>query len=118
MAEQLTFPFPFRQDVFETFLTQLLSLELEQARLAQESTRLREAYTDRLPLRAIATATKVVRARKKLMEHPREPLGYEAQAVLEGLVLTCLMRLEEETQAAVKAVMEPAVPDMTGGGAC
>jgi len=104
--EQLDFPFFLDTDKLSEFLTRWLTIEDEEDRLREEKRLLKEAYTDDFPMRGILTAVKVIRARKKLAEHPRDGIKYVHQGVLEALVEMHLRSLQEETRQ---------VPDMTGG---
>jgi hypothetical protein len=68
----------------------------EQARLREELRLLKVDYADRLPLRALTVALKVVRSRRALEAHPKEPLALEHQLFLETLVAEHLDVLDAE----------------------
>ena len=103
--EQLDFPFLLDQDKLSEFLTRWLTIEDEEDRLREDKRLLKEAYADDFPMRGILTAVKVIRARTKLAEHPRDGIKHAHQRVLEALVETHLRSLKEETRQ---------VPEMTG----
>lgn len=84
MEQQLDFPFPYEERDLHTFLDQWIAIENEHDRLREQQRELREAYADKLPLRAVTTAVKRIRAMQKLEDHPKEPMARKFQAVLEG----------------------------------
>ena len=111
--------FPVDKATCAAFLTQALTIEDEMDRLREELQELVEAYGEQLPIRAVRVAIKVVRARKKLAEHHKEPMAYDAQAKLETLVADHLAALEAaKRQAAEEAEQhtQRPVPDMTKAG--
>jgi hypothetical protein len=81
-------------------------------RLREELQGLVELYAESLNLRAVRTAIKVVRARKKLAEHHKDPMSYEHQAEVEAFVADHMARLDAaKQQAAEEAAQSPrAVP--------
>lgn len=93
---QLDFPFSFQPDDLRTFLTRASAIEDEMDRLREEMRALRDEYADVLPLRGVTTALKVVRARRKLENHPKEPMRLVHQALLEGEVERTLAHLDTE----------------------
>jgi hypothetical protein len=84
--DQLDFPFPLDPQDLQTFLSQWLAIEREEDRLREEKRLLRAEYKDQLPLRGLTTAIKVVRARQKLEQHPKEPMTLAHQGHLEAQV--------------------------------
>ena len=120
-AEQIPMPFPVQRDHCAEFIGQMFAIDNEMDRLREVTHDLVEQYKNVLPLRAVRTAIKVVRARKKLAEHHTEPLDYAQQALIEGFVAAHIAALEAaQQQAAAEAeasAQRPAVPDMTGGTA-
>ena len=54
-------------------------------------------------MRGVLTAVKVVRARKKLAEHPKEPLEYIHQGLLEALVERHILGLKDAVDAMLRA---------------
>lgn len=100
MAEQTEFPFPYRTTDLEAFLTRAAAIEDEMDRLREDLQELRQEYTDTLPLRGVTTALKVVRARRKLEDHPKEPMKLQHQQVLETEVERWLAHLDAEKERA------------------
>jgi hypothetical protein len=115
ITEQLDLPFPVDQEKCKTFLDSYLTIEDEIDRLRAELHGLLQDYKTELPIRAVRTAIKVVRARKKLAEHPKEAMRYEQQARLEGLMRDHIEALDATKEAAVQEVTGAHVPDMTRG---
>lgn len=68
------------------FLEKVLALETEKDRIAEELRLLKEDYAEEFPMRGVLTAIKVVRARAKLAEHPKEPMPLTHLNYLETLV--------------------------------
>lgn len=112
--EQLDLAFPFDNADADAYLARHWALKRELSRVQEDLSTLDLEFQTRLPLRAMRTALKVVLARKKLAEHPKEPLDYCVQELIEDYVLGHLLRLEAETQAAVESLRT--VPDLTGEG--
>lgn len=83
---QLNLPFALDEQELNLFLTQWVAIENEEDRLREEKRLLKEQYADHFPMRAVLTAVKVVRAKRKLEEHPKEPMRRVHQTVLENLV--------------------------------
>ena len=83
---QLPLPFPIAQPDLAAFLGAYTVLEDEIDRLKAELAVCKEQYQDALPMRAVLTALKVTRARRKLAAHAKEPLSLPHQAYLEELV--------------------------------
>ena len=86
MSNQLDFPFPFDAEDLHTFLARMSAIEDEFDWLREEQRLLADEYADALPLRAVRTALKVVRARHKLAAHAKEPLALEHQTMVEERV--------------------------------
>lgn len=107
MMEQLEMPFPLDLDALQTFLTRWITIEDEEERLREEKRLLKTDYQNILPMRAVLTGVKVVRARKKLVDHPQEPMAYRDQGILEAMVLAHLARMDVE---------KGHIPDMTLAG--
>src|SRR5215216_4572379 len=82
---QLTFPYPLDANVLDTYLTQSLAIEDEYDRLREMQRQLDMEYKPHLPLRAVRTAIKVIRARRKLEHHAKEPMGLVHQTYLEHM---------------------------------
>ena len=120
-AEQMPLPFPANKDHLAEFLYQVLAIEDEMDRLREVMHDLVKTYKDVLPLRAVRTAIKVVRARKKLAEHHKESCTYANQVLIENFVAEHIACLESATQEAAAeaeaSAQRPAVPDLTGGAA-
>lgn len=105
---QLDMSFPIDADILKTFLVQYAAIHDEQDRLREELRLLTEEFKDQLPMRAIRTAEKIIRARRKLAEHAKEPMSYALQGAIEAQVGAALIALEAEKQRMV--------PDMVGAG--
>ncbi len=86
MAEQLTLLDCLDTDALHRFLAQVIAIENETDRLREELRTLKELYKYQLPLRAVLTAVKVVRAQRKLETHPKEPCARSDQVGLEEAV--------------------------------
>jgi hypothetical protein len=104
MTDQLDLPFAYDDRKLGEYLTRACALDDEQDRLREELRLLKESYADDFPMRALSTALKVVRARRKLAVSPKGSLTLAHQAVLEGVVMRHLDALDAER----------VVPDMTG----
>lgn len=68
------------------FLTQFIALEEAEDTVREQKRLLREGYADVLPLRGVLTAVKIVRAKRKLEAHAKEPMCREHQTALEAKV--------------------------------
>ena len=116
-TEQLTLPFYLDQAILTAFLAQWCAIEDEENRLRDAKRVLKEDYADVLPMRGLLTAVKVVRARFKLENHPKEPMSLVHQGILEHAVEMHLSgmqaALDQLTQDAEGSAQRPAVPDMT-----
>lgn len=119
-AQQLSLGFPVDKPTCAAFLDRYVTIEEEMDRLRQEVQDLVTLFNEDLPLRAVRTAIKVVRARKKLAGHHKEPLPYAQQALIEGFVAQHIAALEAAKKAAADeaeaSTQRPAVPDMTREG--
>lgn len=104
-AKQLPL-FPVDKHHCGTFLTNYLTIADEMDRLREETQALMETYHTLLPLRAVQTAIKVVRARKKLAEHHKEPMNYDEQAKLEVFIREHIATMESAKQKAVEALVQ------------
>ena len=122
-AAQVRLPFPVDKSQCAAFLTEYLTLADEMDRLRAQMQGLVEEFTDTLPLRAVRTAIKVIRARKKLAEHPKEPCTYANQALIEEVVRGHLTALDAAKQRAAdelaqagamrqRALAQRPVPDL------
>lgn len=115
-AEQLRLPFPVDKTACAEFLMQVLTIEDEMDRLREDLQGLVAMYTNQLPLRAVRTAIKVARARKKLAEHHKEPMHYDLQVLIEDFVRDHMAALDAAKQQAAdeaeRSTQRP-VPDMT-----
>ena len=105
MSDQMGFPFYCDEAKLAEFLTRWIAIEQEQDRLREDARLLKEEYKDDFPQRAILTAVKVARARRKLADHPKDPMPYAHQSALEALVEAHLFRMD----------LNRTVPDMTSG---
>lgn len=85
MPEQLPL-FTIDQEELTQFLTRCIVLEDEIERLNKEKALLTEEFAVSLPMRAVKTAIKVVRAQRKLAAHPEEAMPRVHQSELESLV--------------------------------
>lgn len=118
-AMQIALPFPVDKTDCAEFLDCYLTFEGEIDRLKTEIATLEAEYKEDLPLRAVKTAIKIVRARKKLAEHHKEPMSYSQQARLEGFVEEHIATLEAAKHQAAEeaeASAQRPVSDMTGEG--
>ncbi len=106
MSQQLEFFSYLDNATLQSFLMELSEIEREEERLREQKQDLLKEFEERLPIRWIRTAMKVLRARKKLAEHAKEPLQLAHQTELETLVEQHLDRLDQEKQQVV--------PDMVG----
>lgn len=117
-TDQLEMPLVIDQSALTAFLDKYLALEDEQDRLREELRLLCEAHKERLPLRGIRTAIKVVRAKHKLEMHTKEPMSLVHQAVLEHMVEMHLSglqaALDQLTREVAGMYTTLSVPDMTG----
>mgnify|MGYP001599695196 FL=1 len=102
-AKQLPL-FPVDKHHCGTFLTNYLTIADEMDRLREETQALMETYHTLLPLRAVQTAIKVVRARKKLAEHHKEPMGYDEQMRLEAFVQEHITTMDSAKHEALDAL--------------
>lgn len=84
--DQLQLPFEISKENLSAFLDTYIALEEEMDRLKAEMLLCKAQYETALPMRAVLVALKVVRARRKLECHPKEPLSLPHQALLESLV--------------------------------
>lgn len=83
----------------EEFLTHWIAIEEEQEVLREQQRALREEYGEWFCVRALRTAIKVIRARRTLADHPKEPVPVIAQARFEQLVEQYLLQREAEREA-------------------
>lgn len=86
MPEQLALPFTIDQAELTEFLEKYIALEEEIDRIKADITIHKEQYEDVLPLRAVLTAVKVVRARRKLERHAKEGFPLAHQDAMQGLI--------------------------------
>jgi prefoldin subunit 5 len=107
MAVQQDFPF-IDQDKLREYVPRLEALENEMDELRQRLAALRKAYEVHLPMRAVTTAIKRLRAMRQLEEHATEPLARQHLVALEAMVERCML---------VPTGNGWEVPDMAGGGA-
>jgi len=98
-VEQLDFPFDFDPTALETYLTRALTIENEQERLREDLRLLKEEYAAKLPLRGLQAAVKVLRTRRKLAEHPKEPMTYAEQDALQAVVELHMLTMDREREA-------------------
>lgn len=89
--------FALDTDTLKSFLSQYAAIEDQEDTLREEKRLLVEEFKAQLPMRGIRTAVKVLRARKKLAEHPKEPMSYAAQDDIEAQVQTYLESVKEGT---------------------
>lgn len=99
MAEQMAFPCVVDEAKLTEFLTAWNALEDEEVRIREEKRLCKEDYKECLPMRAVLTAIKRVRAANALEHHPKEPLARPHQGYLETLVEAHLAHIEAENQA-------------------
>lgn len=102
----------------EEYLRRALVIEDEMDRLRQQLADLRTYYKDRILLRPLDTAKKVVRSKRKLERHPKEPCPRQYQIQYEHVVEGVFDRLEREQEAVGQEAERLAntrvyVPDMT-----
>jgi len=109
MNDQLAMPFYCDEEAAGRFLTQWYAIEQEEARLREEKRLLKAQFQDDFPMRAFLTAFKVVRARRLLDAHPKDPMPLAHQGHIEAMVERHLDTLEREG----RFEEAPAVPDMT-----
>ena len=86
MAEQYVFDWYLDTQQLSTFLSRWCALEDDEDRIREEKRALKEEYKDEFPMRATLAAIKVVRTRRKLAEHRKEPMPYKDQDYLQTLV--------------------------------
>lgn len=72
--EQTIFPFYLNETKLAEFLTRHAAIEDEEDHLREEKRLLKDEHADHFPMRAVLTAVKVVRARRKLEQHHKEPM--------------------------------------------
>ena len=96
--EQLYFPFDFDKTDLDAYLTRALTIENEQERLREDLRLLKEEYAAKLPLRGLQAAVKVLRTRRKLAEHPKEPMTYAEQDALQAVVESHILTMDLERQ--------------------
>lgn len=94
---QLAFPFELDKEDLTTFLAQWCAIEDEQDRLRAELRLLKERYVESFPMRGVLTAIKIVRARRKLATHPKEPMIPVHLSHLETLVAQHMQRIDDAT---------------------
>lgn len=114
--EQLDLPFALDQAKLKTFLRDWCAIEDLEDDLRARKRLLKESHQDAMPMRAVLTAVKIVRAREKLINHPKEPMERVHFAILETLVeqrLLGLTAMAEAIIAQAQARQEPG--DMTTG---
>ena len=88
MPDQLTLPFAIAKEALAEFLDRYYAaFEDEINRLKEEQRQCKALYQDALPMRAVLTALKVVRAWHTLEAHVKESLSLPHQAYLEGIVM-------------------------------
>jgi len=115
-VEQLALPFPLDQAKLRVFLTQWCAIDDEQHRLRAEAVELKQAFQDSLPIRAVLTAVKIVRARRELETHPTGPMCRAWLAHYETMVEQHLVTMQEGQEATAReAAASRAVPDMALG---
>ena len=95
MPDQLAFPLRLDQPKLTEFLRRWCAIEDEEDRLREDKRLLKEDYAEDFPMRAVLTAVKIVRARRKLAEHPKEPLPPGHLAFLEALVEEYLLEARQ-----------------------
>lgn len=105
MAKQLEMPLTIDQKNLEEFLAKWCTFEDEEERLREEKRILKERYADYLPMRAVLTAVKVVRAERKLAAHPQDPMPPWQLVTLKTLVERW-MEDDIQTKAAAGAEAE------------
>jgi hypothetical protein len=121
MPDQMPLPMIFADDEVEdmhTFLTQWLAIKSEEERLREEKKALRDAYQERIGLKALLTAIRRVEAQRKLEQDATAPVPRQYQAQFEAVVEGFLDRIEaerEEMREDVAAMGRPAPGDMLGG---
>jgi hypothetical protein len=86
MADQMELPFAVDEASLSVFLSRWCEIEDQEDALREQKRVLREDYKDTLPLRGVLTAVKIVRARRKLDAHPKEPMPPAHLAILEELL--------------------------------
>ncbi len=106
MTEQLALPFTIDAKDLSEFLDRYAALEDEIERLKAEQLECKAVYEEALPMRAVLTALKIVRARRKLEKHPKEPMKLIHQAYIESLVETHFIAQETGMAEAVKMAEE------------
>lgn len=120
-SEQMAFPFPLNQAKLTEFLARWCAIEDEEDRLREVKRLLKEDFSTDFPMRGVLTAVKIVRARRKLAEHPTEGMRPEHLASLEALVEQCLIGTRQALDAMQAeiderlAAGERAAVDMTTG---
>ena len=107
---QLAWPFILDEQKLRTFLTRYESFEEEEDRLREEKRLLKEDFSQAIPMRAVLAALKIVRTRRKLAAHPKEPMPPQHLALLEAFVEQHLVQRQVEMQA----LLQEAVAMSTG----
>lgn len=102
LVAQTDFPFLVNEVKLKEFLTRYATMEDEEDRLREEKRLLKVDYETAFPMRAVLTALKVVRAQRKLAEHPKEPCNRVYQAVLEAKIEHHLAGLAQTMEAVVQ----------------
>ena len=105
--DQLDFAFPLDKSKLTEFLSKYLAIENEQDRLREELRLLKDDFADALPLRGLLVAVKIVRARLKLENHPKEPMPREHLEYLQTLV--------EQHLSAEQQALDALTADITTG---
>ena len=105
--DQLDFAFPLNKSKLTEFLSKYLAIENEQDRLREELRLLKDDFADALPLRGLLVAVKIVRARLKLENHPKEPMPREHLEYLQTLV--------EQHLSAEQQALDALTADITTG---
>jgi hypothetical protein len=121
MPDQMPLPIIFADDEVEdmhTFLAQWLAIKSEEERLREEKKALRDAYQERIGLKALLTAIRRVEAQRKLEQDQAAPVPRAYQAQYEAVVEGFLDRIEAEREAVIREVAamgRPKPGDMLGG---
>ena len=103
----------------EDFLTKWVELEEEEDRLREAKRDLKDLYAEDIPLRALLTAVKVVRAQLKLHYRAKDSMPRQVQPHFEHLVMAFHLKRIAEKEAiqreaeALAREGQRAVPDMT-----
>lgn len=86
MSEQLVMDLELDMPALTQLLKEWKALEEAEDALREQKRMLQEQYTERLPMRAVLTAMKIVRRRDKLAMHPKEPMPVHWQDYLEQTI--------------------------------